>query len=127
MSSSPQRILGVDPSLRSTGYAVIEESGDPAQPFRQVVFGTIENHRNLAPSECLAAIHEKLADVIRQHQPTEAAFEAIIYAQNVKTAIVMGHARGAALLACAQSGLRIWEYSPKKVKVGVSGAGGAAK
>ncbi len=118
------RILGIDPSLRSTGYAVIEANGSE---FKALDFGKIENEQKLTPSRCLAAIHEKLESVIREHKPTEAAMEAVIYAQNMKTAITMGHARGAAVLACARQGLDIYEYSPKKVKMGVHGSGSAGK
>src|SRR6185503_11052562 len=91
------RILGIDPSLRSTGYAVIEANGTG---FHAIDYGTIENKAGVIPSRCLAAIHEKLELVIQKHQPTQAAMEAIIFAQNMKTAITMGHARGAAVLAC---------------------------
>lgn len=118
------RILGIDPSLRSTGYAVIEGNG---AKFRVIAYGVIENKPGVVPSRCLAAIHEKLCAVIKEHQPTQAAMEAIIFAQNLKTAITMGHARGAAVLACAQHHLDIFEYSPKKIKMGVMGAGSAAK
>lgn len=118
------RILGIDPSLRSTGYAVIETNGSE---FRAVDFGLIQNKPKVASSRCLAAIHETLDRVIREHRPAQAALEAIIYAQNLKTAITMGHARGAAVLACARHDLEIYEYSPKKVKMGVSGKGSGAK
>ena len=122
--NSKLRILGIDPSLRSTGYAVIESHG---AGFRTVDYGTIKNKPGVVPSRCLAAIHETLDRVIREHRPSQAALEAIIFAQNMKTAITMGHARGAAVLACARHGLEIYEYSPKKVKLGVSGKGSGAK
>jgi crossover junction endodeoxyribonuclease RuvC len=118
------RILGIDPSLRSTGYAVIETNGSE---FRAIDYGLIQNKPTIAPSRCLAAIHETLDCVIREHRPAQAALEAIIFAQNLKTAITMGHARGAAVLACARHDLEIYEYSPKKVKMGVSGKGSGAK
>lgn len=122
--NSATRILGIDPSLRSTGYAVIEANGSG---FRAIDYGTIENKPSVMPSRCLAAIHERLEQVIEKHQPTQAAMEAIIFAQNMKTAITMGHARGAAVLACASAGLEIFEYSPKKVKMGVAGRSSGAK
>ncbi len=122
--NSAVRILGIDPSLRSTGYAVIEKNGSE---FRSVHYGTIENKPGVIPSRCLAAIHEMLDCVIRDHHPSQAALESIIFAQNMKTAITMGHARAAAVLACARHGLEIYEYSPKKVKLGVAGRGSGAK
>jgi crossover junction endodeoxyribonuclease RuvC len=110
--------------LRSTGYAVIEVN---AGSCRALAAGTIANKQAVAPSRCLAAIHDELDRIILEYRPTQAALEAIIYAQNMKTAITMGHARGAAVLVCARHGLDIFEYSPKKVKLGVLGKGSAAK
>lgn len=118
------RVLGIDPSLRSTGYAIIETNGTE---FRAVHYGTIANKPGVMPSRCLAAIHETLDRVILEYRPVQAALEAIIFAQNLRTAITMGHARGAAVLACARHDLEIYEYSPKKVKMGVSGKGSGAK
>jgi crossover junction endodeoxyribonuclease RuvC len=122
--STGLRILGIDPSLRSTGFAVIEVD---VRGYRALAAGTIKNPPGLAASRCLTAIHDQLDTVIREHRPTQAALEAIIFAQNMKTAIIMGHARGAAVLACARHGLEIFEYSPKKVKMGVHGKCSAAK
>lgn len=124
MSDSLLRILGIDPSLRSTGFAVIEASGGGC---RALAAGTIKNKPGLPASRCLAAIHDQLERVIHEHRPTQAALESIIYAQNMKTAITMGHARGAAVLACARHGLDVFEYSPKTIKLGVHGKGSAAK
>ena len=76
---------------------------------------------------CLVAIHEKVRELIARHQPDCAAFESIIYVQSMRTAIVLGTARGAALLAAAQHGLPIHEYAPRRVKQSVVGRGGAQK
>jgi crossover junction endodeoxyribonuclease RuvC len=118
-------VLAIDPSLRSTGYAVLERVG-PGK-LRALTFGTIKNSAKLLQSGCLVAIREQVAELIAEHRPDAAAFEAIIYVQSFRTAIVMGCARGAALLAAAEKGLPIYEYAPRRVKQAVVGRGGAEK
>ena len=122
--SASSRVLAIDPSLRCTGYAVLERAG---RKTASVTYGTIKNSPGMLPSGCLVAIHEKVRDLIEQHQPDCAAFEAVIFVQSMKTAIILGSARGAALLAAAQRGLPIHEYAPRRVKQGVVGHGGAQK
>ena len=120
----PRRVLAIDPALRNTGYAILEKTG---AKITALEYGTIKNRTDLLPSGCLVAIHEKVRDLIARHRPDSAAFEAIIYVQSMRTAIVMGTARGAALLAAAQHGLPIYEYAPRRVKQSVVGRGGAQK
>lgn len=119
-----QRVLAIDPSLRGTGFAVLEKSGNKV---RALAYGTIKNAPSLLPSGCLVAIHERVVDVIRTHQPDCAAFEGVIFVQSYRTAITLGAARGAALLAAAGLGLPIYEYAPRRVKQSVVGRGGADK
>jgi crossover junction endodeoxyribonuclease RuvC len=118
------RVLAIDPSLRGTGFAVVESLGGK---LRALDYGTIRNAAALLPSSCLIAIHERIGEAIRQHAPECAAFEAVIYVQSYRTAITLGAARGAALLAVASKGLPIYEYAPKRVKQSVVGRGGADK
>jgi crossover junction endodeoxyribonuclease RuvC len=118
------RVLAIDPSLRSTGFAVLDGVGGDR---RAVVYGTIKNARDLLPSGCLVAIHERVNELIREHRPECAIFEAVIYVQSYRTAITLGSARGAALLAAAGRGLPIYEYAPRRVKQSVVGRGAAAK
>lgn len=120
------RVLAIDPSLRGTGYAVLER----AEVGRKVValtWGVIRNVPALSQSGCLVAIHEKISELIEAFSPRTAAFESVIYVQSYQTAIVLGCARGAALLAAAQRGLSIFEYPPKRIKQAVSGRGAASK
>ena len=119
-----QRVIAVDPSLRCTGFAVLEKSGNKV---RALTFGTIKNAPALLPSGCLVAIHERVIELIATHQPDCAAFEGVIYVQSYRTAITLGAARGAALLAAAGRGLPIYEYAPRRVKQSVVGRGGAEK
>ena len=121
---APTRVLAIDPALRNTGYAILEKDGSR---IVALTYGTIKNAPALLPSGCLVAIHERVRELIEQYQPGEAAFEAVIFVQSMKTAIALGTARGAALLAAAQRGLPIHEYAPRRVKQGVVGHGGAQK
>ncbi len=117
-------IFGLDPSLRSTGYGIIAVEG---RATRVVAYGVIRNADKITPSRCLVAIHQQVTDLLQQHQPDAAAVESIIYLQNFQTAITLGSARGAALLALAEAGLPIYEYAPRHVKAAATGRGGAQK
>jgi crossover junction endodeoxyribonuclease RuvC len=117
-------IFGLDPSLRSTGYGIIRAEG---RDLHALAFGVIKNPDKLTPSRCLVAIHQQITDLLQQHKPDAAAVEGIIYLQNYQTAITLGSARGAALLAFAEAGLPIYEYAPKRVKAAATGRGGAQK
>ena len=119
------RILAIDPSLRCTGFAVLERiAGTKA---RALEYGTIPNPSKFLPSACLVAIHTRLAELIQRYEPECAAVEAIIYVQSHRTAITLGAARGAAILALSQRGLPVYEYAPTDVKQAVVGRGGASK
>src|SRR4051812_31369323 len=120
-----QRVLAIDPALRNTGYAILERAGSGR--FRALAFGVVKNADKLLQSGCLVAIRERIVALIEEFQPDSAAVEAIIYVQSLRTAIVMGCARGAALVAAAERGLPIYEYAPRRVKQAVVGRGGAQK
>jgi len=123
-ANSHRVILGVDPSLRGTGYGVIRL----AKPHpRALAQGTISCPMTWPHSRCLVKIVETLRDVLNQHRPTVCVVEGLFYAQNLQTAIVMGEARGAALAAIAEAGLEIFEIAPRKVKQAVVGYGAAQK
>jgi crossover junction endodeoxyribonuclease RuvC len=117
-------ILGVDPSLRGTGYGVIRL----AKPCPQTLaHGTVVCPTTWEHSRCLLKISETLRDLIQQHRPTVCVIEGLFFAQNLKTALVMGEARGAALAAIASGGLEIYEIAPRKVKQAIVGYGAAQK
>lgn len=117
-------VLGVDPSLRGTGYGVIRIAKPDLQALAH---GTISCPATWERSRCLAKIHEALRDVIAAHQPTVCIVEGLFFAQNLQTAMIMGEARGAALAAIAAAGLEIFEVAPRKVKQAIVGYGGAQK
>jgi len=122
--STNQIILGVDPSLRGTGYGVIRL----ARPHPQTLaHGTISCPTTWERSRCLAKISQTLREVLRQHEPTVCVVEGIFFAQNIKTAIIMGEARGAALAVIAEAGLDIYELATRKVKQAIVGYGAAQK
>lgn len=118
------RVLAIDPAVRNTGYAVLE--GDPRRPV-VMGFDVISVPDRLAQSVALATIRGHLANVILKYQPDEVAVEGIIFVQSHKTAISMGAARAAALIAAADAGLPVYEYAPRKVKMAVVGKGTADK
>ena len=119
-----ETILAVDPSLRGTGFAIlVREGGNTRCPQ----FGVIKNSPRLLHSGCLVAIHEQLGEAITRFSPDAMAIESVIYVQSYPTAITLGSARGAALLAAAQRGLPIHEYAPRRVQQAGVGRGGAQK
>src|SRR3954469_3375925 len=118
------RVLAIDASLRGSGVAIIEGEGGK---LRALYFGTIVNRASLRPSSCLVAIHDRLAELIHQHEPDCCALESVIYVQSYKTAIILGAARGAAILAAAERGLPVFEYPPTRIKQATVGRGNADK
>lgn len=123
--ATPGRVLAIDPSLRSTGYAVLERVG--AGKPRALDYGTVRNSDRMLQSGCLVAIRERISDLIAEYRPECVAFEAVIFVQSYRTAIVLGCARGAALVAAAEKGLPVYEYAPRRVKQAIVGRGGAEK
>ena len=117
-------ILGIDPSLRGTGYGIIR-TGRPHSAA--VTHGTIACPKDWERSRCLAKISQTLRDLMREHSPKVCVVEGLFFAQNLKTAIVMGEARGAALAAVAESGIEIFEIATRKVKLAIVGYGAAQK
>lgn len=118
------RVLAIDASLRGSGVAIVEGEGSK---LRAVYFGTIVNKASLRPSSCLVAIHDQLAALIHEHEPDCCALESVIFVQSHKTAIALGAARGAAILAAAERGLPVFEYAPTRIKQATVGRGGADK
>jgi crossover junction endodeoxyribonuclease RuvC len=123
-AAAAQVILGLDPSLRGTGFGVIRT----ARPFPQTLaHGTISCPASWPRSRCLMNIVQTLRDVLKAHKPVVCVVEGLFYAQNLQTALIMGEARGAALAAIAEAGLEIYELAPRKVKQAIVGYGGAQK
>ena len=118
------RILGVDPGSTATGWGVVDSSG-PRLSY--VASGVIRPKRGAAPAQKLAAIFEGLQKVIAEHRPDEAAVEETFVNASPRDAIVLGQARGVALLAPGLAGLTVAEYAANSVKKSVVGRGHADK
>ncbi len=118
------RFLGLDPGLRVTGWGVVEANGSL---LRHVADGVVRPDASRPIAERLVALHEGLAKVIATFAPDEAAVEETFVAQNARSALALGQARGVVLLAPALLGIAVAEYPANTVKKSVVGAGHAAK
>lgn len=116
--------LGIDPGTAIVGYAVVEARGST---LRMVVCDVITTPAGMPLAQRLQQIYQRLSDIIAAYRPTESAMEELFFAKNARTALTVGQARGVALLALANGGLTIAEYTPKQVKQAVTGYGGADK
>ena len=121
------RVLGVDPGTAITGYGVIETGNGTPGMGRLVECGVLRFGRNNSLPHRLAELHHEIALLIRRHQPAVLALEDAFYHKNVRTTLVLGHARGVILLAAQQAELDIAQYAPAMIKKTVVGAGGAPK
>ncbi len=118
------RILGLDPGTATTGYGIIDVvDGD----VRLVDFGAILTPAGDAPEARLQSIYHQLNALIITHRPTRAAVEQLFFGRNITTAIAVGQARGVLLLALAEAGIPLSEYSPPKIKEAITGYGKAEK
>ena len=124
MADKEKRVLGVDTSLRSTGVAVIESRGNS---MKAVQFGIVKVPAKARHSQCLKQISAGITELIRKTRPDAISIEGAFYCDNIKTAMVLGEARGAVIAACAAEGVPIYEYAPRRVKQAVVGFGGASK
>jgi len=118
------RILGVDPGSTCTGYGIIAGEGDR---FRYVSSGHILLHKGLGRYDKLRSIFLQIQEVIREQEPTHFAIEDVFYNKNARSSLVLGEARGAAILAATLADLPVFEYSPREVKKAVTGNGAADK
>ena len=123
------RVLGVDPGTVITGYGVIETGNGGGTPGmgRLVECGVFRFSRNNSLPHRLAELHHEIAKLIKRLQPSVLALEDAFYHKNVRTTLVLGHARGVILLAAAQAELAIAHYAPAMIKKTVVGTGGARK
>lgn len=117
-------VLGIDPSVKSTGFGIIQYSKNN---YTVLSYGCIKPSRSLPFHDKLDDIRCRIEDLIKTHQPDEVAIENPFYAQNIKTAITLGQVRGAALVAIASQKKPLHEYSPLEIKKAVTGYGQADK
>jgi len=117
-------VLGIDPGIALTGYAVVSEAtGEP----RLVEGGVIRTRSSWSAGERLQAIYRGVLSLTEKHRPDAAAVEEVFFNRNVRTALAVGQARGVALLALADGDVPVYEYKPSEVKEAVTGYGMAEK
>lgn len=121
---SPRRVLGIDPGLAVTGYGIVEPRGSGGTLIHS---GALRQRSTVARADRLARIFDCVRGLILEHHPDEVAIEQQFVAENVRSAMSIGEARAAAMVAAATSGLPVFEYTPSAVKESVCGYGGAPK
>lgn len=121
-------VLGIDPGTAVTGYGVVRARGTRGVGDAELLeCGIIRTKPTQPLAARLADIYEGVRELIERHQPQAIAVEDVFYARNVRTTVVLGHARGVVLLAGQQAGLAIHEYPPSDIKKAVTGSGAATK
>ena len=118
------RIFGIDPGSVRTGYGCVETDGSR---HRLVTCGALSAPAGSALPARLHAIHRGLARLIHASHPDCVAIENVFHAKNVKSALVLGHARGVAVLAAVDAGVPVFEYTPAEIKLAIVGYGRAEK
>ena len=119
------KILGIDPGTAAVGYGVVE--GNPGRPAHLIECGVLRTNPKAPLAQRLHSIHLGMTDLLARHKPDAAAIETIFNSKNVRTTVVLGHARGVILLTVEQAHIPIAEYAPATVKQAVVGRGRAAK
>lgn len=123
-TTSPVRILGIDPGSRHCGYGILELMG------RKIVAAGADvihiNDKKPLP-ERLCILYSELKKILMEYTPDFAAIETIFFGKNIQSVFTLGHARGVVLLALAEQNLPIIEYSPREIKKAVVGNGNASK
>jgi len=123
-TSNTRIALGIDPGMAIVGYAVVAARGDQ---LSMIACDVITTPAGMPLAQRLQHIYRGLDEVITTYHPNEAAMEELFFAKNARTALTVGQARGVAMLALANGGLSIAEYTPMQVKQAVTGYGSAKK
>lgn len=118
------RILGIDPGYAILGYGIIDVIGNR---FSVVDYGSLTTEASMEMPERLVCLYDGLTEIIKKYEPEEASIEELFFNSNAKTAILVGEARGVAVLACSKAGLVINEYTPLQIKQALVGYGRAEK
>lgn len=118
------RILGIDPGYAILGYGIIDMNGNR---FSVCGYGAVTTDVSMEMPDRLKHLYTQIMEIIREYEPDVASIEELFFNTNAKTAILVGQARGVIILACANSGLEIREYTPLQIKQGLVGYGRAEK
>ena len=117
-------ILGIDPGLSATGYGVLSIIGDKVESIN---YGDIKTSTKDELAIRLTIIFNKISDLIIEYKPAVLSIEEIFYSNNVKSSLLLGHARGVSIAAAAIKNIKVYEYSAKKIKQSLTGNGNAHK
>jgi len=117
-------VLGVDPGSKVTGYGIIEKTNNQ---MICIDAGTITSHGSAPFYERIHNVFRSMVEIMTRHCPEEMAIEDVFFAKNVRSSLKLGHARGAALIAAVQCGVKVYEYTPLEIKKSVVGYGRATK
>lgn len=118
-------IIGIDPGTATTGFGLVSETADGS--ILPVEYGVITTPAEMCMPERLSLLFHRLTEILLLHRPESGAVEKLFFHSNVTTAISVGQARGVVLLAMAEAGLPVAEYTPLEVKLAVAGYGNAGK
>lgn len=118
-------VIGIDPGTATTGYGLVRENQDGS--LSAVDYGAILTPADMPMPLRLLELYRKIREILLLHRPESGAVEKLFFQRNVSTAISVGQGRGVALLALAESGIDVLEYTPMEVKQAVTGYGGADK
>jgi crossover junction endodeoxyribonuclease RuvC len=118
------KILGIDPGYAILGYGIVEKKGNS---FTTHDYGAVTTDSKEEMTNRLKHVYNTLMDIISQFEPDAASIEELFFNTNSKTALLVGQARGVAMLACANSGVAVYEYTPLEIKQALVGYGRADK
>jgi crossover junction endodeoxyribonuclease RuvC len=118
-------VLGIDPGTATTGYGLVRDQVDGS--LESIAYGTILTPAGMPAHERLHMLFHQLNELISLHRPDIVAVEKLFFQRNISTAIAVGQARGVVMLAIAEAGLKMGEYTPNEVKQAVAGYGNAGK
>jgi len=118
-------VIGIDPGTALTGYGIVEET--QAGQLRAIEYGIIETSSAQSLEKRLEKLNQSLSQLLILHSPESGAVEKLFFNRNVRTAMSVGQARGVILLALAEAGIEVEEYTPSEIKQAVTGYGGADK
>ena len=118
-------VIGIDPGTAITGFGLIEETD--SGELKVIQYGVIQTSSKIDLSSRLLELHNQLKDLLLLYKPDTGAVEKLFFQKNVRTALAVGHARGVAMLAMAEIGLKVAEYTPLQIKQAVVGYGRAEK
>lgn len=118
-------VLGIDPGIAITGYGLVEDCQDGS--IRSVAYGVITTPSDMPMPARLQQVYRGVRALLEKHSPSSAGIEKLLFGRNVTTAMAVGQARGVTILALADAGVDIGEYTPASIKEAVAGYGNASK